>query len=127
MFRGKKFMPEGVSKELFLRFSKYYDQDVFIEAGRIIRRRVKKLDSLDPLERANELALIFNTFRNPDKETVLTPWRVVNMQLGKTIGGYSFFDDNYQSTTIEGKNAAHWIDTEYTDKSFNEDSHIFRN
>ena len=120
----QEFMPEGVSKELFLRFSKYYDQDVFIEAGRIIRRRVKKLDSLDPLERANELALIFNTFRNPDKETVLTPWRVVNMQLGKTIGGYSFFDDNYQSTTIEGKNAAHWIDTEYTDKSFNEDSHI---
>lgn len=120
----QEFMPEGVSKELFLRFSKYYDQDVFIEAGRIIRRRVKKLDSLDPLERTNELALIFNTFRNPDKETVLTPWRVVNMQLGKTIGGYSFFDDNYQSTTIEGKNAAHWIDTEYTDKSFNEDSHI---
>lgn len=120
----QEFMPEKVSKELFLKFSKYYDQDVFIEAGRIIRRRVKKLDSLDPLERANELALIFNTFRNPDKETILTPWRVVNMQLGKTIGGYSFFDDNYQKTTIESKNAAHWIDTEYTDKSFNEDSHI---
>src|SRR5699024_12180014 len=64
----QEFMPEGVSKELFLRFSKYYDQDVFIEAGRIIRRRVKKLDSLDPLERANELALIFNTFRNRSEE-----------------------------------------------------------
>lgn len=29
-------------------------------------------------------------FRNPDKETVLTPWRVVNMHMGDCIGGYSF-------------------------------------
>lgn len=120
----KEFMPKGVTKELFKEFSKYYDQDVFIEAGKIIRRRVKELDKLDPVERAEQLAIIFSTFRNPDKETVLTPWRVVNMHLGKTLGGLSFYDDNYQYTTVDGSSANHWIDTEYTDHIFNCDSHI---
>ncbi|SEN01377.1 Superfamily II DNA or RNA helicase [Ligilactobacillus sp. WC1T17] len=120
----KEFMPSGVTKELFMQFSKYYDPDVFIEAGRIIRQRVKRLDDLDPLERAEELAVIFSTFRNPDKETVLTPFRVVNMQLGKTLGGYSFYDDDYKEMTTDGRSAAHWIKTEYTDKVFTRDTHI---
>ncbi|WP_239458065.1 Eco57I restriction-modification methylase domain-containing protein [Limosilactobacillus alvi] len=119
-----EFMPKGVTKELFLKFSKYYDQDVFIEAGRIIRRKVKELDKLDPIERTKELADIFGTFRNPDKETVLTPWRVVNMHLGKTIGGLSFYDDDYQYTTEDGASANHWVTTEYTDQVFNPDTHI---
>lgn len=113
-----EFMPKGVTKELFKKFIKYYDPEVFIEAGRIIRRRVKALDSLDPMERVEKIAEIFGTFRNVDKETVLTPWRVVNMHMGKTIGGYSFYDDNYNNTTVEGKNAAHWVNTEYTDRIF---------
>lgn len=113
-----EFMPKGVTKELFKKFIKYYDPEVFIEAGRIIRRRVKALDILDPMERVEKIAEIFGTFRNVDKETVLTPWRVVNMHMGKTIGGYSFYDDNYNNTTVEGKNAAHWVNTEYTDRIF---------
>lgn len=120
----KEFMPSGVTKELFMQFSKYYDPDVFIEAGRIIRQRVKRLDDLDPLERAEELAVIFSTFRNPDKETVLTPFRVVNMQLGKTLGGYSFYDDDYKEMTTDGRSAAHWIKTEYTDKVFTRNTRI---
>ena len=120
----KEFMPKGVTKELFLKFSKYYDQDVFIEAGRIIRRKVKELDNLDPVERTIQLAGIFGTFRNPDKETVLTPWRVVNMHLGKTIGGLSFYDDKYQYMTEDGVSANHWVTTEYTDHVFNPDTHI---
>lgn len=120
----KEFMPKGVTKDLFRKFSKYYDQDVFIEAGRIIRRKVKALDKLDPIERAEELAGIFGTFRNPDKETVLTPWRVVNMHLGKTIGGLSFFDDSYQYSTKDGVSANHWVQTEYTDQVFKDDTHI---
>lgn len=120
----QEFMPKGVTKELFLKFSKYYDQDVFIEAGRIIRRKVKELDNLDPVERAIQLAGIFGTFRNPDKETVLTPWRVVNMHLGKTIGGLSFYDNDYQYTTKDGVNANHWIKTEYTNQVFKPDTHI---
>jgi hypothetical protein len=117
-----EFMPKGVTKELFKKFIKYYDPEVFIEAGRIIRRRVKALDSLDPMERVEKIAEIFSTFRNVDKETVLTPWRVVNMHMGKTLGGYSFYDDNYNNTTVEGKNAAHWVNTEYTDRIFKSDS-----
>lgn len=120
----KEFMPKGVTKDLFREFSKYYDQDVFIEAGRIIRQQVKKLDSLDLMERTEQLAGIFGNFHNPDKETVLTPWRVVNMQLGKTLGGLSFYDDQYQYTTIDGNRAAHWVDTDYSSKVFKRESHI---
>lgn len=120
----EEFMPKGVTKELFMEFSKYYDQDVFIEAGRIIRHKVKELDKLDPVERTEQLASIFGTFRNPDKETVLTPWRVVNMHLGKTIGGLSFYDDQYQYTTKDGVSVSHWIKTDYTDQVFNRDTHI---
>lgn len=120
----EEFMPKGVSKELFKKFIKYYDPDVFIEAGRIIRRKTKELDKLDPIDRAEKLALIFGTFRNPDKETVLTPWRVVNMHLGKTIGGYNFYDESYQYTTEKGKKIRTWRNTKYTDQVFNPNAHI---
>lgn len=120
----KEFMPSGVTKELFNKFNRYYDEQVFIEAGKIIRRRVKRLDKMDPLQRTEELAMIFGTFRNPDKETVLTPWRVVNLQLGKTIGGLSFFDDQFKDTTTDGVSANHWIDTEYTKQVFKRDTKI---
>lgn len=120
----KEFMPKGVSKELFKKFIKYYDPDVFIEAGRIIRRKTKRLDNLDPMERAEQLALIFGKFRNPDKETVLTPWRVVNMHLGKTLGGFNFYDEDYQYTTEDGKEIRDWRETEYTNRIFNSNSHI---
>lgn len=120
----QEFMPKGVTKSLFMEFSKYYDQDVFIEAGRIIRHKVKELDNLDPVQRAEQLAAIFGTFHNPDKETVLTPWRVVNMHLGKTIGGLSFYDDQYQYTTDNGVSVNHWVKTNYTNQVFKPDTHI---
>ncbi|MGN0193789.1 MAG: Eco57I restriction-modification methylase domain-containing protein [Pseudoramibacter sp.] len=113
-----EFMPKGVSKAMFKKFIKYYDGDVFIEAGRIIRRRVQALDHVKPVERVKQLAQIFATFRNPDKETVLTPWRVVNLQCGKTIGGLSFYDETYQHTTEGAKDARHWVRTAYTDQVF---------
>ena len=120
----KEFMPKGITKELFNKFIKYYDADVFIEAGKIIRRQVKELDKADPLERVEKIADIFGTFRNPDKETVLTPWRVVNMHLGKTIGGLSFYDKDYQYSYEDGKAVRRWINTEYTDRIFDRDTHV---
>lgn len=120
----KEFMPKGVNKALFLRFIKYYDPQVFLEAGQIIRQKVKELDNADPLERIDKLTDILGTFHNPDKETVLTPWRVVNMHLGKTVGGLSFFDKDYQYNTEDGESANHWISTDYTDQVFNPDTHI---
>ncbi|WP_172983736.1 Eco57I restriction-modification methylase domain-containing protein, partial [Lactobacillus helveticus] len=120
----KEFMPKEITKERFNQFVKYYDADVFIEAGKIIRRKVKELDKSDPLERVEKIADIFGTFRNPDKETVLTPWRVVNMHLGKTIGGLSFYDKDYQYSYEDGNVIRRWIQTEYTDQTLTRDAHV---
>ena len=81
----KEFMPNGVTKEIFKKFSKYYDPEIFIAAGRKIRNLTKSADTLEPLERIRKISDIFSCFRNPDKETVLTPWRVVNMHLRRNI------------------------------------------
>ena len=116
-----EFMPNGFTKDMFREFKRYYDNDIFIEAGKIIRRKVKVLDSLAPIERIDQLTTILGTFQNPDKETVLTPWRVVNLQLGQTIGGYSFFDDNYEYQTADGKPIHKWITTDYTSRVFPND------
>lgn len=120
----KEFMPAGVTKEMFKQFIPYYDSEIFIEAGKIIRRRVKELDKADPLDRVEKIADIFGTFRNPDKETVLTPWRVVNMHLGKTIGGLVYYDDDYETQYVDGKSAMHWVSSENTDRVYHESTRI---
>ena len=91
----EEFMPAGVTKDLFKKFIKYYDKDVFIAAGRKIRSIAKYADSLEPTARIKKITELFSYFRNPDKETVLTPWRVVNLHLGKALGGYNFYDEQY--------------------------------
>lgn len=91
----EEFMPKGVTKSIFKKFIKYYDKDVFIAAGRQIREKAKVADSLTPTERVKEIAKLFSYFKNPDKETVLTPWRVVNMHMGMVLGGYNFYDEKY--------------------------------
>lgn len=96
-----EFMPKGVTKDMFNDFAKYYDTDIFIAAGRTIRDKVKSADSLPPMERVQKIAQIFSTFRNPDKETVLTPWRVVNMHMSDCLGGYDFYDEQHESTLSE--------------------------
>lgn len=120
----KEFMPAGVTKEMFKQFIPYYDSEIFIEAGKIIRRRVKELDKADPLDRVEKIADIFGTFRNPDKETVLTPWRVVNMHLGKTIGGLAYYDDDYETQYVDGKSAMHWVSSENTERVYHENTRI---
>ena len=91
----KEFMPAGVTKDLFKDFIKYYDKDIFIGTCRKIRQISKDADELEPTERVVRLIALFNKFKNPDKETVLTPWNVVNLHMSKTIGGYDFFDENH--------------------------------
>ena len=108
----KEFMPkneskdkenkgQGVTKELFKKFAKYYDADIFIAAGRRIRQLAKAADELSPTERVQKISALFATFKNPDKETVLTPWRVVNMHLSDCLGGYDFYDENHEETVEE--------------------------
>ncbi len=92
----KEFMPKGLTTGLFLDILRYYDEDVVTAAGLRIRRLAKQADELPPVLRAKRIVEIISRFKNPDKETVLTPWRVVNMHLGDTIGGYNFYDENYE-------------------------------
>lgn len=86
----QEFMPSGLSKEKFKDFIKYYDEEVFRGVAHSIRAKAYDYDSLMPTERIQAIAEVFATFKNPDKETVLTPWRVVNMQLSSTLGGHDF-------------------------------------
>lgn len=94
----KEFMPTGVTKEKFNEFKKYYDEEVFIAAGRKIRNIAREADTLDPTERVKKIAGLFSYFKNPDKETVLTPWRVVNMHMSDCLGGWDFFDEKHEET-----------------------------
>lgn len=97
----REFMPKDVTRALFKRFIKYYDKDVFVAAGKRIRNIVKYADSLEPIERVKTITSIFSYFKNPDKETVLTPWRVVNMHMGDCLGGYVFFNEKYDNSIDE--------------------------
>ena len=92
----EEFMPRGVTKEVFRRFKRYYDSDIFREAGKRIREMARMADKFTIEERISRIAAIFATFRNPDKETVLTPWRVVNRHLSDCLGGYCFMDKNFE-------------------------------
>lgn len=93
----EEFMPKGVTKDVFENFKKYYETDVFRAAGKKIRAMARAADSLTIKERIDRITGIFNTFRNPDKETVLTPWRVVNMHMGDCLGGYVFYDEKFEN------------------------------
>lgn len=117
----KEFMPNGVTKEIFKDFIKYYDKDIFISACKKIRAISKNCDNYEPTERIKELVKLFSKFKNPDKETVLTPWRVVNLHMGETIGGYNFFDENAEKELDEPR----WIDIPFTTHEvFNKNSKI---
>ena len=91
----EEFMPRGVTKHTFNKFKKYYDAEIFSAAAKRIRAMARAADKLSIEDRISRIASIFATFRNPDKETVLTPWRVVNMHMGDTLGGYSFYDESF--------------------------------
>lgn len=96
-----EFMPTGVTKELYKKFAKYYEQDIFVAAGRQIRRMTFAADKLPPDERVERIAALFSMFKNPDKETVLTPWRVVNMHMSECLGGYCFYNEDFTDVLEE--------------------------
>lgn len=85
-----EFMPAGLTKDKFREFVKYYDEEVFRGVAHSIRAKAFDYDGLPPTERIQAIAEIFSSFKNPDKETVLTPWNVVNMQVSTTLGGHDF-------------------------------------
>lgn len=96
----QEFMPEDVTTDIFRRSIKYFDEDVLIAAGLRIRRLAKQADEYPPLERIKRITELFGHFRNPDKETVLTPWGVVNLHLTETIGGYTILDETFNTKNV---------------------------
>ena len=123
-----EFMPKGVTKKLFADFTKYYDRDVFIAAGKRIRKLAAAADKETPTRRVKLIAEIFRHFKNPDKETVLTPWRVVNMHMSDTLGGWCFFNEQFEDDTQEEKHRLdepRFVDRgDVTAEVFREDTHI---
>ena len=117
----EEFMPKGVTKQKFNSIKKYYDPEIFCAAGKRIRAMARAADKLSVEERIERITDIFSTFRNPDKETVLTPWRVVNMHLGDCLGGYNFFEKGYETTLSEPRFIDHG---EVTANVFAPDSRI---
>ena len=117
----EEFMPKGVTKEIFGQFKKYYDSDVFRESGVKIREMARAADKLSIEERIERISSIFATFRNPDKETVLTPWRVVNMHLAQSLGGWCFYDKDYNEQILEPEFIKQ---NEITDEVFKKNTHI---
>lgn len=117
----EEFMPKGVDKATFQKFKKYYERDVFRAAGKRIRALARAADQQTIEERIERITHIFGTFRNPDKETVLTPWRVVNLHLGDCLGGYSFLSENREKTISQ----PHFVSQgEVTEEVFATDAHI---
>jgi hypothetical protein len=94
----EEFMPKGVTKQVFAKFKRFYEPDVFRETGKRIREMARTADKFTVEQRIERIAGIFNTFRNPDKETVLTPWRVVNMHMSDCLGGWCFYDEDFKHT-----------------------------
>ena len=94
-----EFMPKGISKADFNKIKKCFNATRFEEAGKKYRALTREADFMHMDERIRQITEIFSYFRNPDKETVLTPWRVVNMHMSDTVGGYCFHDESFDEKT----------------------------
>ena len=113
-----EFMPSGIDKQVFKQFVPYFDRDAFIGAGKEIRQRIKRADRMEPTTRTRFITALFSTFKNPDKETVLTPWRVVNMHMGDCVGGYNFYDIEYKHPIPDTEDVRYMDIPEVTDAVF---------
>ncbi|KWW29930.1 MAG: type II restriction endonuclease [bacterium P3] len=99
-----EFMPRGFTKETFNILKDCFDRSIFTGAAKRIRQMVKEADNLNTEDRIAKIATIFSYFHNPDKETVLTPWRVVNMQLSDCLGGWCFYNEQFDAeNTVENQ------------------------
>ena len=90
-----EFMPPTVTKERFNELAKCFKEDLFNACARKILLCLKNAQESPIKERIIKITNLFNTFQNPEKEIVLTPWKVINMHLGTCIGGWNFFTNDY--------------------------------
>ena len=118
----EQFMPKGFKQSDFLKVERLFNNDYFISATQMILENARQADLLPVQERVVEMAHILQRFHYPDKETVLTPWRIVNLHMTSTIGGYSFFkDDSFSKET----DTPHLVEQpEVTKDVFSKDSRL---
>lgn len=114
------FMPKGLTKDAFRDIKHLYNDRSLADSARLISNNTKSADELPIVHRIPAIAHIIEQFRFPDKETVLTPWRVVNMHLADTVGGWCFYDTDYSREISEPRH----IDTEISRNIFNENSKV---
>lgn len=114
------FMPKGLSKEDFRSIKHLYNDRCLADSARLISENTQKADEMSIVHRIPAIAHIIEQFRFPDKETVLTPWRVVNMHLADTVGGWCFYDGDYANDISEPR----FIDTEVSKNIFANDSKV---
>lgn len=115
----EEFMPNKFTKAMLKQIAHLVKVDVLISSATKIIEKAKAADNLPIEDRVIAMAQMLHKFHYPDKETVLTPWKVVNMHLGTTIGGYSFFNDGFSHVV----DAPHWIEcAPYTESIFRNDS-----
>ena len=96
-----EFMPRGFTKKDFKEIKSCYDQVVFNKSWQEYRQLARAADSMMIEERIKAITTIFSYFHNPDKETVLTPWRVVNMHMSDTIGGWCFYNEKFDGPNLD--------------------------
>lgn len=116
-----EFMPEGFGKPMLLQIAHLVKEELLISCTAEIIKIARNADEMPVEQRVMEIARMLSTFHYPDHETVLTPWRVVNMHMGDTIGGFNFYDTPYKSII----SVPRWIDNaNITSRVFTSDSHI---
>jgi len=96
-----EFMPKGFTKETFNILKDCFDRSIFTGAAKRIRQMVKEADNLNTEDRIAKIATIFSYFHNPDKETVLTPWKVVNRHMSDCLGGWCFWNKEFDAENTE--------------------------
>lgn len=108
------FMPKGITQDLFKSLLHLYNTDAILASFNGILEETHKADELPVAERAKKIAELLATFHFPDKETVLTPWRVVNLHMTDTIGGYDFYDEQHSNQLTDPR----FVQQDITDEIF---------
>ena len=117
----EQFMPRGYTQDKFLEMQHLFNNDFFITSTQLLLEDTHEADTLPVSERVSKMAHILQRFHYPDKETVLTPWRVVNLHMTETIGGYSFYkDDKFLKESF----APQLIEQDITREVFGKDSKL---
>ena len=71
---------------------RFFNDEIFWRASERIRTMALEIESKGIIERKFRKDMLFTSFKRPDKETILTPARVVELQYTKTLGGLNFYD-----------------------------------